>query len=241
MKDDLEQLLTNLHLGRIKEILDAELAKARKGQITYEDFLAKLLREQYHHRLEKAMATRMQQANIPEKWSLESFPFKRQPGVNQRQIKEFAELDFIPKAENLVFIGPTGVGKTGLATGILLKAIQNGYRGLFIRAQDLFEEMFSSLADQSSRKLLDKYARYPVILIDEMGFLTLRPEQANIFFKLMSERYRRFPTILTTNLDYPAWGDFLGNPQMVEPLLSRMRHQCHTVRIEGPSLRDPQG
>jgi DNA replication protein DnaC len=241
MKDDLEQLLTNLHLGRIAEVLDAEVAKARKGQVTYEEFLARLLREQYHHRQEKALASRIYQAHIPEKWSLESFPFKRQPGVNARQIKEFGELDFIPKAENIVFIGPTGVGKTGLATGILLKAIQNGYRGLFIRAQDLFEEMFSSLADRSTRKLLDHYARFPLILVDELGYLNLRPEQSNVFFKLMEERYGRFPTILTSNLDYPAWEGLLGNPQMVEALLSRLRHHCHTVRIEGPSLRAPQG
>ena len=241
MKDDLEQLLENLHLGRIKEVLDTEVARARKGQVTYEEFLARLLREQHHHRQEKAMATRVRQARIPEKWSLESFPFKRQPGVNPRQLKEFAELDFIPKAENIVFIGPTGVGKAGLATGILLKAIQNGYRGLFIRAQDLFEEMFSSLADRSTRKLLDHYARFPIILCDELGYLVTRPEQSNVFFKLMEERYRRFPTIITTNLDYPAWEGLLGNPPMVEALLSRVRHQCHTVRIEGPSLRDPQG
>ena len=241
MKDDLEQLLANLKLGRIAAILDAEVARARKGQTSYEEFLGRLLREQYHHRQEKALATRIKQAHIPEKWSLESFPYKRQPGVSQRQIKEFAELDFIPKAENIVFIGPTGVGKTGLATGLLLKALQNGYRGLFIRAQDLFDQMYASLADLSTRKLLDHYARIPVIQIDELGYLNLRPEQSNAFFKLMEERYNRFPTLITTNLDYPAWESFLGNPQMVEALLSRVRHHCHTVRIEGPSLRDPQG
>ena len=96
---------------------------------------------------------------LPEQWTLESFPFKRQPGVNREQIRAFAELDFIPKAENIVFIGPTGVGKTGLASGLLLKALQNGYRGLFIRAQDLFDEMYASLADRSTRKLLNRLVR----------------------------------------------------------------------------------
>ena len=241
MKDDLEQLLTNLGLKRIKEVLDGELAKARKGQITYEDFLARLLREQHHHRQETALANRIQHARLPEKWTLESFPYKRQPGVSQRQIKEFAELDFIGKAENIVFIGPTGVGKTGLAIGILLKALQNGHKGLFIRAQTLFDDMYSTLADHSSRKLVDRLARIPLLLIDELGFLNLKPEQTNIFFKLMEERYNRFPTILTTNLDYPAWQGFLGNQPLVDALLSRVRHHCHTLRIEGTSLRDPQG
>jgi len=133
------------------------------------------------------------------------------------------------------------VGKTGLACGLLLKALQNGYRCIFIRAQDLFDEMYASLADRSTRKLLNSLARVPLLLVDEMGYLNLKPEQTNIFFKLMEERYRRHPTIITTNLDYPEWHGFLGNKHLVEALLSRLRHQCHTVRIKGPSLRDPQG
>ena len=78
-------------------------------------------------------------------------------------------------------------------------------------------------------------------LVDEMGYLNLRPEQTNIFFKLMEERYRRKATIITTNLDYDEWANFLGNEALVEALLSRLRHQCHTIRIDGPSLREPQG
>lgn len=241
MKDDLEQLLRSLHLGRIAEILDDEIAQAEKTDRSYQDLLARLLRAQWQARQESALAYRIRQARLPEQWTLESFPFKKQPGVSPRQIRAFAELEFIPKAENIVFIGPTGVGKTGLASGLLLKALQNGHRALFIRAQDLFDEMYASLADRSSRKLLNRLARIDVLAVDEMGCLNLRPEQTNIFFKLMEERCRRRPTIITTNLDYGEWHNFLGNKALVEALLSRLRHQCHTVRIDGPSLRDPQG
>lgn len=239
--DELDQLLRALHLRRIAEILEVEVADANKHQRTYQDFLARLLRAQWHHRQETALAWRIDKARIPEPWTLESFPYKRQPGVSQRQIRTLAELDFIPKAENIVFIGPTGVGKTGIACGLLLKVIQNGHRGLFVRAQDLFDEMYASLADRSSRKLLDRLVRVDCLVIDEMGYLNLRPEQTNIFFKLMEERYRRRPTIITTNLDYPEWANFLGNKALVEALLSRLRHQCHTLRIEGPSLRETRG
>lgn len=187
------------------------------------------------------MEWRIKNARMPERWALETFPFKIQTGVNRRQIKTLAELAFIPKAENLVFIGPTGVGKTGLASALLLRALQNGYRGRFIRAQDLFDEMYASLADRSSRKLLNGLARLDLLVIDEMGYLNLRPEQTNIFFRLMEERYNRRSTIITTNLEYDEWHEFLGNRSMVEALLSRLRHRCHTVRIDGPSLRDPQG
>ena len=241
MTEELEQLLKNLHLDRIAEIIDDETRRADQDQPPYQEFLLRLMRPQWHAKQEKALAWRIKNAKLPECWTLETFPFKIQTGVNRRQIKTFAELDFIPNAENIVFIGPTGVGKTGLASSLLLRALQNGYRGRFVRAQDLFDEMYASLADRSSRKLLNKLARLDLLVIDEMGYLNLRPEQTNIFFKLMEERYNRRATIITTNLDYDEWHQFLGHRPMVEALLSRLRHRCHTVRIDGPSLREPQG
>ena len=238
--EELEQLLENLHLGRMAEILPEYLRQAEREQISYAELLLRLTRAQWHHKQESALAWRIKQARLPEAFALETFPFKQQPGVTKRQIMGLAELDFLVQATNVVFIGPTGVGKTGLATGLLLKALENGSRALFVKAQDLFDEMYASLADRSSRKLIDRLARIPLLCIDEMGYLNLRPEQANIFFKLMEERYRRRATIITTNLDYEEWSSFLGNKSMVEALLSRVRHQCHTIRIDGPSLREPR-
>ncbi len=101
--------------------------------------------------------------------------------------------------------------------------------------------MYASLADRSTRRLLNRLASVDLLVIDEMGYLNLKPEQTNIFFKLMEERYRRRSTIITTNLDYNHWGAFLGNKALVSALLSRLRHQCHTVTITGPSLREPTG
>jgi DNA replication protein DnaC len=241
MTDEIAQLLKSLHLARIAAILDDELANAENKDLGYQELMARLLRAQYHHRQETALAWRIRRAGLPEPWTLESFPWKRQPGISQKQIRGFAELDFVAKGENIVFVGPTGVGKTGLATGLVLKALQNGYRAVFVRAQDLFDEMYASLADRSSRKLLNRLSRVDVLCIDEMGYLNLRPEQTNIFFKLMEERYRQRATIITTNLAYEEWHNFLGNKALVDALLSRLRHQCHTVRIDGPTLRDPQG
>jgi len=240
MNDDLSQLLSCLKLQKVAEIYETELAKADKEHATFNKLLARLLRAEWQARQESALAWRIKKAELPEPWTLESFPWKKQPGVQQRQIRALAELDFIGRAENIVFIGPTAVGKSGLAMGLLLKALQNGYRGVFVSAQDLFDEMYTSLADRSTRRLLNRLARIDVLVIDEMGYLNLKPEQTNIFFKLMEERYRRHPTIITTNLEYAEWHSFFGNPKLVDALLSRLRHHCHTIKIEGSPLREPQ-
>jgi len=240
VNDDLDQLLKNLKLKRMREILKEELTRAEKKKPSYSDFLARILREEYQHQQARFLEYRIDRANLPERWSLETFPWHQQPSLNKAQIEQLAELDFIARAANLVFIGNTGVGKTGLASAILLKALQRGYRGLFVKAQDLFDDMYKSLADHSSRKLIDKLMRVDLLLIDEMGYLNLRPEQSNIFFKLMEERYGKKATIITTNLEYNDWYGFLGQKVMVGALLDRLRHRCHTIQIEGTSLREPQ-
>jgi len=239
--EEIPQLLQNLRLYKMAATVESELAAARKSSPSYTDFLARLLRAEWLDQQQRKLQARIKRADFPEIWTLESFPFKQQPGVSRRQIQELAELEFISRATNVVFIGPVGVGKTGLASGLLLKALQNGYRARFIKAQDLFDEMYASLADRASRKLVRRLARIDVLLVDELSYLNLRPEQTNIFFKLMEERYRRKPTILTTNLDYDQWHQLLGNKDLTEALLSRLRHQCQTIRINGPSLREPQG
>ena len=239
MTEEIDQLLTNLRLKALREIVERELARAQKTKPSYSDFYARILREQYQMQKTRSLTYRIERARLPEKWTLESVPFDQQPGVHAAEIRELAELDFVAKKENLVFIGATGVGKTGLASAILLKALENGYRGLFVKAQDLFDEMYASLADRSSRTLINRLMSVDVLLIDEMGYLNLKPEQSNLFFKLMEERYTRRSTLVTTNLEFDAWYEFLGRKEMVGALLSRLRHRCHTVRIDGPSLRTP--
>ena len=241
INDTVDQLLKSLHLARMRQLLPSELARAQNSAPSYIHFLEGLLREEHAYRLARQQEYRLKQAAIPERWALETFPFHRQPGVNKAQILQLAELDFIKEAHNLVLMGPTGVGKTGLGSGLLLKAIENGHRGLFVKAQDLFDEMYASLADRSSRKLINRLMKIELLVIDELGYLNLKPEQTNVFFKLMDARHRRCATVVTTNLAYEEWYDFLGKKQMVAALLDRLRQNCTTLHIDGPSLRTPAG
>jgi DNA replication protein DnaC len=166
MSEDLQQLLINLKLKTVAGHLKEMLAGAEREGTPLATLLTQLLRAEWEARQQSALAARLRRAKMPELLSLESFPFKVQTGVKERQIRAFAQLDFIPKAENIVFIGETGVGKTGLISGLVLKAVQNGYRALFIKAQDLFDEMYASLADRSTRRLLRTLARVDLLAID---------------------------------------------------------------------------
>jgi len=239
MRSKLITLCNELRLYGFGEALENELNRAeREGNATSETLL-RLLQEEVRNRTERSLANRLKLAKIPWSWTLDTFPFDRQPTINRSQIMELSGLDFITRAENIILIGPSGTGKTGLAIGLLRQALLNDCRGRFYNAQDLMDELYASLADQSSPRLLKKLAGYDLLVIDELGYLTLNPEQANAFFKLMELRYARKATIITTNLDYPDWYDLFRRKPLVDALLDRLQHHCTTLRINGESLRKP--
>lgn len=231
------ELLKSLKLFGMSEALEAQLALARTKGLDAEEVIHRLAQQEYHYRQERSLQYRIKRAALPWPWTLNSFPFDKQPGVKKSQIMGLAGLSFLEKAENIVFIGDPGTGKTGLAIGLLRQALVSGYRGRFFNAQDLLDEMYASLADRSTPKLVKSLARYDLLVIDELGYLTLNPEQINAFFKLMEQRYSRKSTIITTNLDYPQWYDLFRRRSLVDALLDRIQHHCITIRITGNSLR----
>jgi len=239
MKDKLQDILAQLRLHGMATALDQELQRAEREDTPVSDFLYRLLLEEQAHRRNQSLLYRLKGARIPSDFTLKTFPFARQPGVSKAQIMELSGLAFVERKQNIVFIGKPGAGKSGLAMGLLRQALLSGYRGRFYNAQDLLDELYDSLADRSTAKLIKRLCSYDVLVIDELGYLTLRPEQVNAFFKLMGERYGKRSTIITSNLDYPDWYDLFQRKNLVDALLDRLNHYCITIRINGPSLRTP--
>ncbi len=239
MRLKITQLLEQLKFAGMAQALDETLDEAIKHDLSHEDMLWRLLSEESRHRQEKSLAYRIRQARLPWAWTLETFPFERQPGISATRIRSLAGLDFIGRAQNLVLIGPPGTGKTGLAIGLARKAALSGLRARFYNAQDLLDELYASLADRTTSRFLNRLALFDLLVIDELGYLSLKPEQANAFFKLMEMRYCRKSTIITTNLSYDGWYDLFKRKPLVDALLDRLQHHCITLDINGPSLRTP--
>jgi DNA replication protein DnaC len=238
-REQLRALLQELNFKGMARALDDELDAADHQARPAAEVLRRLLTEQALYQRERRLAWRLAQAKLPWQWTLDSFPFAQQSGVDKAQILGLGGLDFVRRAFNVVLIGKPGTGKTGIAIGLLRQACLNGYAGRFYNAQTLFDELYASLADRSTTGLLRTLSRMRPIVIDELGYLTLRPEQVNMFFRLMDQRYGRVSTIITTNLPYSSWYELFDNKDLVDALLDRLRHRCITIHIDGPSLREP--
>ena len=233
MDEELQKILKYLRLPGLLAHWDELLAEARRGRFSHERLLKHVLEAEYRTKSENARLLRRKRANIPELWEIETFPFDRQPKLDRKRIMSlYDSFEYMTKKRNLVWMGPTGCGKTGLATGFLLQALDRGYRGYFIAFPELLAELYASLADHSEAKVLRKYASFDCLVIDEVGYAEIEPAQVGLFFTLMQKRHKTRTTLITSNLGYAEWGSFLKNNHLTGALLDRLTETTHPVNMK---------
>jgi len=196
-------------------------------------------KKEYKIKQENARKRRISLAKIPEPFVMETFPFDRQPKLNKKAMLTFYDsFDYMSKQHNMIWIGPTGTGKTGLATAFLTQAIDKGYRGRFILFPELLELLYQSLADHTHAKVVKTFESYDCLMIDELGFVETDPVQVALFFTLMQKRHKRKTTLITSNLGFDQWGTFLKSSHLTAALIDRLTESSHVINMKNcKSLR----
>jgi DNA replication protein DnaC len=227
----------HLRLYRIEAELATLLEQAAKREVSYADFLDELLSLEVRSKSEKHLAMRIAMARFPFHKTLEGFDFKFQPSIDPKVIRELATGRYIESGDNVLFLGPPGVGKSHLAVALGLKACEQGARTLFSTATALLATLGKAFAENRLDEKLKALAQPQLLIIDEIGYIPIDRHGANLFFQLVSRRYERGAIILTSNQSLGAWGDVFGDPVIATAVLDRLLHHSITVNIRGESYR----
>ncbi|MFC1707141.1 ATP-binding protein [Planctomycetota bacterium] len=243
MDEHLVRTLKYLRLPNLLARWDDYLGMARKRRFSSVRLLRHVLEEECRAKRENARKLRLKRAKIPEILVMGTFPFSRQPKLDKKRILSLYDaFDFVEKRQNLIWVGPTGCGKTGLATSFLVEAIQRGHTGRYVLFPELVAELYASVADHSEEKVLKRYLAYDCLLIDEVGYVEVEAVQVGLFFTLMHRRHRKKPTLITSNLGFGDWRTFLKNDHLAAALIDRLTENSHVFNMKNCiSLRSKLG
>jgi DNA replication protein DnaC len=233
MDKDLIQQLKALRLLRLLTQWDADLKHAAQHRFSHARLLTHVIEHEYRQRCENALKQRLHRARIPEPWVLETFPFDRQPKLNKKAIHALYDTSsYLTQNQNIIWLGPTGVGKTGLATSFLTGAIHQGKTGRYVLFAQLIAELYQSIADHTQAKVLKHYLSYDLLHIDELGYVEVEPAQVGLFFTLLQQRHKKKSTLITSNLGFADWNTFLKNPSLTAALIDRLTENSHVFNLQ---------
>lgn len=233
MNEKRTQMLKYLRFSGLLANWDRYLSIAQKGNYSHVRLLDHVVEQEYKIKKENAAKMRLARARIPEKFVIETFPFDRQPKLNKKKIVNmYDRFDYMEKCRNLIFMGPTGTGKTGLATAFLTHAIDCGYNGRFVPFAELVEQLYQSVADHTEARVIKSFAATDCLLIDELGYVEVEPVQVGLFFTLMHKRHKKKTTLITSNLGFSQWSSFLKNDHLTAALIDRLTENSHVVNMK---------
>lgn len=236
--DLLVRQLKHLRLGRITEVLDAHTQRAVAANTSYLDFLRGLIQEAMSAQDARIVNGRIKAAHFPYLKTLEQFDFSFQPTVSRQKSADLATLRFVENHENVILLGPPGVGKTHLAIALALKACEAGYKVLFTTLADLVAQLHAALADHSLTSRLKALSQVALLVIDEVGYVPLDKTGADHLFQVIARRYETGSIILTSNKAFTEWGNILGGDSVVaSAILDRLLHHSVVFNIKGESYR----
>jgi DNA replication protein DnaC len=234
---ELDHLLDKLKMDHLEMQLDAVCEQAAQRQLDYKTFLAQALSTEWQGRYQRGIETRLKQARFPWVKTLDQFDFDFQPSIDRRQVRELAGMSFVERAHNVILLGPPGVGKTHLAIGLAVKAVEAGYSVLFLTLETLMTRLVKAFHENRLERSLQQLVYPKVLVIDEIGYLPLTNLEASLFFRLVARRYERASLIVTSNKSFLDWGEIFNDPILATAVLDRLLHYATTLNIKGESYR----
>lgn len=237
MNEEIKLLLKQFKLPDIYEKYDEEVQDAIDKNTGYREFLYKLLKIEEQGKNERLKLKNIKNAHFSDYKTIDDFNFNFPKSINQSKIKDLATLSFMDKRENIIFIGPPGVGKSHLATALGITACEEGKTALFVNAIELMDDLYNSIAEGTLKQKLNKLSKVNLLIIDELGYLKMDKEKESIFFQLIRQRYEKSSLIITTNLTFNRWDEIFTSEIAATAILDRLLHHSHVISITGDSYR----
>lgn len=235
-----QALLNNLDvlgLSKMHAYLPEYIDQINGQQLSFTDAMLELTNTELAWTQSQQIARIIKRARFPQAKALSAFDFNFQTSINKQEILGFQDLAFLEQHKNLIFIGSPGVGKTHLAIGIGIEACHQGKRAFFINCHELLAHLRAADAKGTLDRNISRYARYELLIIDEIGYLPINHDEANLLFQLINARYERHSTIITSNCDLSNWIETFQNPTVTAAILDRLVHHAYVIKITGKSYR----
>lgn len=234
---EVQTLLTELGLEQASVIVEDALQTSRLEKHDYLTFLLNLLHHERRERQQRNLEVRTKLAHLPYRKTLEEFDFAFQPSLDERMVRELATMEFVAQQENVLLLGPPGVGKSHLAVAFGVEAIRQGLSVYFVSLTQMMNDLRKAYEENRLERRMRVYLRPKLLIVDEVGYMPLDPVAANLFFHVVGARYERGSMVMTSNKSFGEWGELLGDRVLATAVLDRLLHHAHILNIRGNSYR----